>query len=214
MLRKVYNVHRLKTGSLDLTGHGADPKWKQAEKLTDFAYPWDAGKPPITSFSALHDESWFYCLFEVEDPNVIIHIEKNDKWEVVSSDRVEIFFRVNEKMNPYYCLEIDPKGRVLDYEASFHRKFNYPWSWPSAQLKIKASLVDGGYTVEFAISKESLKKLQILKDNQMEAGLYRANCTQLLDAQSHMKWISWVKPISETPDFHIPSSFGTLSLKQ
>jgi hypothetical protein len=29
-----------------------------------------------------------------------------------------------------------------------------------------------------------------------------------------MSWISWLKPTSETPDFHIPSAFGTLVLSE
>jgi hypothetical protein len=211
-MKKVYNVHPAKAGSLLITGGGTDPNWKHAEELTDFAYPWDHAAPPFTCFKALHDAAWVYFFFEVEDPHVFIHVEKNDKWEVVSSDRVEIFFRTNEGMNPYYCLEIDPAGRVLDYEASFHRKFNYPWSWPPGQLKIKAGKTGNGYKVEFAVSKKSLHDLGLLSGDRIEAGLYRANCTQAVDAQSHMKWISWVMPLSDTPDFHIPSSFGTLIL--
>jgi hypothetical protein len=51
-------------------------------------------------------------------------VVKNDKLEVVNSERVEIFFRKDEALTPYYGLELDANGRVLDYEAEYHRKFN------------------------------------------------------------------------------------------
>ncbi|MEJ7646360.1 MAG: sugar-binding protein [Chryseolinea sp.] len=209
---KFYNVQRLRKKTHTLNSWEIDKNWNDAEELTDFKYPWDSGQAPHTSFRALHDASWLYFLFEAADKNVIIHVVTNDKWEVVSSDRVEIFFRSNDEMNPYYCLEIDPKGRVLDYEATFHRQFNYPWTWPKDQLKITATEITGGYRVEFAISKKAMLDLGLLKGDRIEAGLYRANCVQAIDAQAHMEWISWVHPDSATPDFHIPSSFGTLRL--
>lgn len=209
---KFYNVRRIKKETPNVDSWNIHKNWNDAEALTDFAYPWDTEQAPHTSFRALHDASWIYFLFEAADENVIIHVSTNDKWEVVSSDRVEIFFRSNEEMSPYYCLEIDPKGRVLDYEATFHRQFNYPWTWPKGHLKIEATEITGGYKVQFAISKQAMGDLGLLKGNWIEAGLYRANCVQAIDAQAHMKWISWVHPDSTTPDFHIPSSFGTLRL--
>ena len=39
------------------------------------------------------------------------------------------------------------------------------------------------------------------------------SCVEITDDNSKIRWISWVKPGSETPNFHIPSSFGQLNLK-
>ena len=111
-------------GKLTLTGKGDDRQWQQAEALTDFKYPWESEPTPPTTFRALHDEAWVYFLFDVEDSDVNIHRDTNHKTEVASSSRAEIFFRINERLTPYYCLEIDPLGRVLDYEATYHRKFD------------------------------------------------------------------------------------------
>ena len=69
-----------------------------------------------------------------------------------------------------------------------------------------------GSTLEFALSKKSLKKFGLLKRNKIQAGLYRGECIELKDGKAEFKWISWVKPDSKTPDFHIPSSFGLLVL--
>jgi hypothetical protein len=93
--------------------------------------------------------------------------------------------------------------------------FDDTWTWPSGHLIIKANRFEKGYSVEVAISKESLKQLGLLKGNKLEAGLFRGECTELIDgSESKIKWISWVKPDSKTPDFHIPSAFGVLILEE
>ena len=79
---------------------------------------------------------------------------------------------------------------------------------------MKASRTKDGYNVEVAIRKESLVKLGLLKNNKLEAGLFRGECVSLEGDQANMSWISWLKPTSETPDFHIPSAFGTLVLSE
>jgi len=211
---KTYTVENIKNEEVIVTGKGDSKHWKKASNLTDFTYPWENKKSNTTSFKALHNQAWFYCLFEVKDPDIKVYIDKNDKLEVVNSDRVEIFLRKNEQMTPYYGLELDPNGRVLDYEAEYHRKFNPVWSWPTGGLIVKASRTNDGYKVEVAMQKESLIELGLLKGNKLEAGVFRAECTSLIGDQATMSWISWLTPASETPDFHIPSAFGTLVLEQ
>jgi hypothetical protein len=210
---KTYSVKKI-TGKLELSGKGDDPAWKRAHILTDFHYPWENGAPPPpTRFKALHNAEWIYFFFEVEDPAVFLSVKDNDKYEVAGSSRAEIFFKIDDDLRPYYCLELDPLGRVLDYEGTYHRDFNLNWSWPKDQLLVKTHRASDGYSVEFAISKSSLKKLSLLKDNVLQAGLFRADSFQDADGTRDFKWISWVKPDSKTPDFHIPSSFGLLRLE-
>jgi hypothetical protein len=209
---KEYSVKKL-SRNLAMSGRGDDPAWVQAPVLTDFEYPWEDEKAPVTKFKALHDKEWVYCLFEVTDSAAYIFRDKDDKSEVASSSRAEIFFRADEKMNPYYGLEIDPLGRVLDYEATYHRKFNGKWSWPKGHLVIKTNQRKDGYSIEMAVSKTSLKQLGLMKNNTLQAGLYRGDCFPKGNGEFTFKWISWVKPDSKTPDFHIPSSFGLLRLE-
>lgn len=209
---KSYSVKKI-SGTPSLSGSGDDGLWKRAHILSDFHYPWENGAPLPTRFKALHNDEWLYLLFEVEDPDVFIMKEKDHKSEVAGSSRAEIFFKRDDQMNPYYCLEIDPIGRVLDYEGTFHRKFNLDWSWPEGQLVIKTQQRKDGYSVEFAISKSSLEALGLLQNKTLQAGLYRADCKQTSDGTMLFKWISWVRPDSRTPDFHIPSSFGLLRLE-
>ena len=198
---------------LIITGRGDNPLWQSATELSDFSYPWEQQTPPITSFRALHNQNRLYCFFQVKDDNVQVLVKSNHKSEVVFSDRVELFFRENEKMSPYYCLEIDPHGRIFDYEAVHYRQFNYNWTWPAGQLIVKSSINNDGYIVEILVSKKSLEALGLLKGNKIEAGLFRANCSKITDDNSQIKWISWAKPESSRADFHIPSAFGILELQ-
>ena len=209
---KTYSVKKI-TDTIQLSGKGDHILWNSAQTLSDFSYPWEKGKAPFTKFKALHNDEWLYCLFEVDDQNVNIFQDKNHKTEVASSSRAEIFFKIDDKLDPYYCLEIDPLGRVLDYEGTYHRNFNVDWSWPDGHMIIKTELRKDGYTVEVAFSKASLENLGLLKNNILQAGLYRADCTPRSKGDPDFKWISWVKPDSKTPDFHIASSFGILQLE-
>jgi hypothetical protein len=209
---KTYPVKRIQ-GELQVTGKGDSPFWKEAGELTDFIYPWENEEPPLTSFKALHNADWLYCLFRAEDDNINLFVDKNVKSEVGASDRVEIFFKIDDHLSPYYGLEMDPLARVMDYKAEYYRKFDQGWSWPAGELVIKTDLGKDGYTVELAFSKKSLNALGLLKAKRLLAGLYRGNCIALKGKEATLKWISWVKPDSTTPDFHIPSSFGILILE-
>lgn len=210
---KTYHVKRTRE-DIAITGNGDAPQWSGASVLSDFSYPWESGQQPSpTSFKALHNEHWLYCLFEVHDNNVNIYTDKHEKREVVWSDRAEIFFKIDDQLTPYYCLELDPSGRILDYKGEHYRKFDFQWTWPAGGLIVKTHRTAQGYTIELAISKQSLTSLGVLKNNTLQAGLYRADCISLKGKDATFKWISWIRPDSETPDFHIASSFGILKLE-
>jgi Carbohydrate family 9 binding domain-like len=177
--------------------------------LSDFSYPWEKETPPRMLFSAQHDRDWLYCLFEVRDQNIQVFVDSNTKDEVILGDRVEIFLRQDESMSLYYGLEVDFHGRVYDYRASYHRQFDPQWAWPVGHLKVKAHRTPDGYWVALAISKESLTQLGLLKNNQLQAGLFRGQCI----SRNTMRWISWATPESPTPDFHIPSAFGIFTIE-
>jgi len=210
---KQYHVRNLGDKQFEVTGDGSNKLWKKANKLTDFTYPWNKEEAPFTSFKALHNNKWLYCLFQVKDQNINVYVDKNQKSDVLYSDRVEIFLRKDSVMSPYYGLEIDPHARVYDYEANYKGNHSAEWTWPKGHLIIRAKIVKDGYSVEFAISKESLMQLGLVKGNKLEAGLFRGNCIEIIKgSNSSIKWISWMKPGSPTPNFHIPSSFGILIL--
>lgn len=210
-----YTVNKIPNQTLKITGQGTDEHWQKANSLTDFSYPWRKETPPKTEFKALYDEEWFYFLYRAEDPEIITKSDPtiNQEMEVVNSDRVEIFFKKDDQMNPYYSLELDARGRILDTKGKYYRDIDFDWNWPEGHLIVEASMDENGYWVEGKISFESLRQLDMLGEGFLRAGLYRGEYQTLVDGKRETKWISWIKPDSETPDFHIPSSFGVLKLE-
>lgn len=191
----------------------SDDIWQQVEVLDDFKQPWKGGPMQKTYFRAFQDTQWMYIRYDVEDESVWVFERENNKMEVARSNRVEIFFKTDESLEKYYCLEIDSRGRVLDYSASFYRNFDYTWSWPEGQLSVQTELTEKGYKVDLQLGMESLKNLGILKNRAIKAGIFRGDCIDfgsLKGDDAEFNWISWVDPKTEKPDFHVESAFGTL----
>lgn len=187
--------------------------WNSAIQLSDFVYPWEKMTPPEMFFRAVHDEDWLYCNFRVRDRNVLTYVNNSSKEEVLYGDRVEIFFAADELLTNYYGLEIDANGRVYDYHASHYRKFNAAWQWPPDQLRIKSKRSEDGYEVAICIGIRSLIDLGVISGNTLRAGIFRGKCMEINFTEDRMRWISWIRPDSAFPDFHIPSAFGTLTLE-
>ena len=213
-MSKVYETMRLEGAkSLALDGCGSDCAWQSAHVLTDFSFPWTAREPPATEFRALWNEEGLYLRFDVTDADVVLGAGANAKEKVIGSDRVEIFFSTGPRLNPYYGIEIGPRAEVLDYEARYHRQMN--WDWSCDGLVAESSLTDFGYLVEGCIPMSTFKNLNCLhRDDQgyyLVAGLFRAEFSHGTEAGPVIEdWMSWVDPEVESPDFHVPSSFGTV----
>lgn len=199
---KVYKIHK----------NESFPKWNDIESLDDFIYPWKNKIRSKTVFQAYYDDENIYFRFLVDCIDPKFFVKDNNKLEVIHSERVEIFFRKDESMNPYYCLEIDPLSRVLDYKAQSYRNFDRTWKWPES-LCVKSEISEKKYSVEAKIKISTLEKLELIKGNQIEIGLYRGNCIELEEDKAVINWISWVDPKTESPDFHVASSFGLLQLE-
>ena len=219
--KKKYRVKRL--GSLNreanrgVEGILSDETWGLAVELGDFSFPWTDKEAPETLFKALWDDDLFYFRFEVVDEDVVLAEGADSKEKVVGSDRVEIFFTTGDDLEPYYGLEMDPRGEVLPYETRHHRQFNWDWSCPG--LKICPMLTDVGYDLQGSIPLQTFRDLGCLheKDGRsfLKAGLFRAEFSHGVgDEAVKDDWISWVDPGGEIPDFHVPSAFGVLSFER
>lgn len=211
---KEYQVHVIKEKQLIISGNGDDLEWDNAQILTDFCSPWSTGKGKEVIFKALWDRENLFFNFTVLDTE--IHIEKKDDSieSIGNSDRVELFFRTDPAMNPYYCLEIDTRGRVMDFIAYLDKNFDFNWKWPKNELTVKSSVKVNSFIVEGSISIESLKSLSLIKNNRIETGIFRAKYIKTQNESVKPNWITWINPNTETPNFHIASSFGVLILKE
>lgn len=209
---KKYQVNFIHKKQIDNADFRHLSCWEKANFLTDFSSPWKDDPISKIEFKALHDANNLYFNFKVFDTNIYID-QKDDGFESIgNSDRVELFFRTNELLNPYYCLEIDTKGRIMDFKALPNKDFDFDWKWPKEDIEVKALKDEDSFTVEGRISIQSLKDLNLIQNNILEVGVFRAKFSLAENLQYEPTWISWVNPNIETPNFHIASSFGKFVL--
>ncbi|MCB1237964.1 MAG: carbohydrate-binding family 9-like protein [Verrucomicrobiae bacterium] len=193
-------------------GFFADVPWETADVLANFAFPWEDRPAPRTEFRALWDAECLLFRFDCEDDDLVLADGADAKEKVIGSDRAEIFFAPDLSLDPYFALEMDPRGEVLDYEARHHRRMNWDWTFP--HLTLRAEIAGAGYTVKGTIPLQTLRDLHVLKPGASEffAGVFRAEFSHRDDGDVHQGWMAWVDPKTETPDFHVPSAFGVFEL--
>lgn len=187
--------------------------WEKANVLTDFVSPWDGELVKRIEFKSLWDSEKIFFCFKVYDQDVHIETKDNTVESIGNSDRVELFFRTNKDLNPYYCVEIDPTPRIMDFIALPNKNFDFKWNWPKNDICVKSSIEKDHFTVEISISIASLKKFNLIEDNRLETGIFRAKYMKKKNADFEPAWISWVNPNTDEPNFHIASSFGVLKLE-
>lgn len=213
---KTYEAKPLEPGaSIAIDGHGSVSRWQAANVLTDFDFPWIKRTPPATEFRALWNDQSLYLRYDVTDTDVVLGDGANAMEQVIGSDRVEIFFSTGPDLKPYYGIEIDPRGEVLDYQARFHRELDFEWSCDG--LKVATSLNDAGYVVEASLPIATFKTLSCLHRDDggdyLIAGLYRAEFSHGPSGGAIVEdWMSWIDPEVPMPNFHVPTSFGTIRL--
>ncbi|AUC85426.1 endoxylanase [Polaribacter sp. ALD11] len=208
-----YKVNFIKDKEVIILGDGNNSIWKKANGLTNFSSPWDNKPVKKIEFKAIHNSEKIFFQFKVDDDQTHVHASDDKKDSINSSDRVELFFRSDAALDPYYCLEIDTTARIMDFQARPNRVFDFNWNWPSKDIVVKASVNKDHFIVEIAISLQSLKDLNLLKEGCIETGIYRAKYNKQEDTSFEPTWITWVNPNTPTPDFHTSTSFGLLELE-
>tara|TARA_B100000809_G_scaffold90011_1_gene88519 strand:+ start:6615 stop:7250 length:636 start_codon:yes stop_codon:yes gene_type:complete len=208
-----YYVQNIPIKSLSINGKANADAWKQANVLIDFQSPWDSGPIAPIKFRALYDAENFYFSFCVLDTEVYTDTSANKDQNIGNSDRVELFFRSDASLNPYYCLEIDTTARIMDFEARPGKNFDFDWNWPIQHINVQSSIQNTCFVVEGTISLNSLRDLNLLKENKIEIGVFRAKYNKNGQGEFTPTWIAWVDPKTEDPNFHISSSFGVFHLE-
>ncbi len=181
-------------------------EWEQAVLIENLKAPWDNNGSDLTKFKAFVSNDYFNFCFQVVE-NTLMTVPFEKELSVASEDRVELFFSSDTSLAKYYCIEIDPKGNILDYSAKYYRDFSENWNFKSKMVATK--ITGTTYIVEGKISLKELRKLGI--SFPFYLGIFRA------DFKSHksddVTWYSWIRPGSPQADFHIPSAFGIVLLK-
>ncbi len=208
---KTYRLKNIGPIAIDVDGNLEDT-WDKAHTLTDITAPWNESMSFTNTFKALHNEEHLYFSFVVEDDDIYLENSYEDEESnAVRSDRVELFFRKPHQLSPYYAFEMDAKGRLFDSRGLFYQRIDSTWDVDKGGFTIQTSETDTGYILEGAISKKILHELDLINsDGSMTVGVFRGNYHSDTD---EVEWISWVKPKSSNPDFHIPSSYGKMILE-
>lgn len=188
--------------------------WSKANLLDDFTSPWKRKPINKIEFKAVYDSKHLFFRFKVDDDQPFIYSSGNKNDTIANSDRVELFFRSNASLNPYYCLEIDSLGRIMDFKAYPNKKFDFSWNWPLKDIQVNAFTKENYFIVEITISIQSLKDLNLLKNGVIETGIYSAKYKQQKDTTYKPTWITWVNPNTNEPNFHTAASFGILKLEK
>lgn len=185
-----------------------EPAWKTARREAEFLFPWSESGAPKTVFHALCDSQRLYFAFAVSDNDVVVEKAFTGESMLDREDRVEIFIAQDHALTRYFSIEIDPLGRVHDYSAGHYRKFDSSWDCPG--LRAAGRVSEGGYTVEASIPLQSLSQLTgcaVSPGSMLRVGLFRAEFRSGSLGDAADNWISWVKPDTAKPDFHVPSAF-------
>lgn len=159
--------------------------------------PWD-GLDDSTSVKIISGPDDLYFLYEVLDTTVTLTEDFSEEADVEPEDRVEVFFSPGPDMEIYYCAEIDPLGRVLDYSCRYPSKMDYGWDFST--LHVLSGLCDGGYTVAFKVSKKELESLGVDLSSGFYMGIFRAD----FRTDGSVNWYSHVPSEDESPNFHQP----------
>lgn len=169
-------------------------------QINEFHAPWD-GLTNSTRFTCHSSSDKFFFNFEVVDSTLTLTEPFTGERDVEPEDRVELFFSPDAKLKNYYCAEIDYVGRVLDYQASYYRKFDFDWDFSTLQLW--TSMTDFGYRVMGSIDLEELNALGI----DTAGGFYLGVFQDDFKPDGSVHWYSLIPTDDAEPDFHKPDVF-------
>ncbi len=173
-------------------------KIPEAAHIDGLYAPWD-GLSDDTKFRCASDGEQFVFFFEVRDSTLTLNPQFDSEATVEHEDRVEIFFSPTPDMASYWCAEIDPLGRVLDYAAHYPQKMDYDWNFES--LLACGHSVEGGYVVRGQVSLSELGKMGITPAKKFWLGVFRADYHPDLS----VNWYSAIASDDPAPDFHKPN---------
>jgi hypothetical protein len=210
---KTYVLARIPDPAPRIDGVLSADEWPPDRWETGLTFPWRDEAAPDTAFCMLTDGTALLIAFRVADADVVI-VEgaAGDESLVARGDRVELFLARDPDLDEYYSIEIDPRGRVLDYTAAYYRRFDNAWDCPG--LEVAARERPGGYDVEGRIPAVALKQmgLALAPDQPVLAGVFRGEFSHA-EGSPDESWISWVQPRVAEPDFHVPSAFGCFRVR-
>lgn len=159
--------------------------------------PWDGIEDStVVSFHA--DLDTLYFTFEVKDSTIVLKEPYCNEDDVNYEDRVELFISPSDSLGTYFCAEVDPWGRIMDYSCQYYRNFDFGWTWVG--LSTEGRITGNGYIVEGRIPLEMLCSLGMDLKKPFWMGIFRADFHQ----GRTENWLARFYPEVDRPDFHKP----------
>ena len=197
---------RVENKSITIDGNLDD--WKTTPLIIGLVEPWLGSQRDSTRFYACRDAEFLYLLFDVTEESLYYSIAEEER-SVDNSDRIEFFICKDSLMHEYYCMEITPHGKVMDYKAEYYRKFDYEWTFDT--LVLGTDIDDRKYYIEAAIPIKWLKRMGLISDDSsIIFGVFRADFIE--GEKSMINWYTWIDPSTRNPEFHVPAALGRLIL--
>ena len=198
-------------------------------------WPGSDGSQPVSRARVCWNvDDGLLVLYEVGPPFATARDDPKDKMSILRDSRVELFIAPLTDGTPLtrYCgFEMNAHGRVLDFTCTVPRQFDYGWQG-NAMMLADWRDSESGQTMLLAqfpwtdfCSDEQLAAIvaygsagpcaSIDASPRFHVGLYRgevdaarstADCTEFI-------WQSWIDPQSPDVNFHVPATFGTLTLE-
>lgn len=166
-----------------------------------FHAPW-SGLDNDTRFTCHATKDRFFFSYEVTDSTLILTEPFTNEMNVNDEDRVEFFFSPTKDLKkPYYCAEIDAKGRVMDYKATFYRQFDFSWNFSTIETHSK--ITPWGYRVGGSVTLDELRQLGI----RLEKGFWMGAFQDEANADGNINWFSLISTDDKEADFHQPKVF-------
>lgn len=114
---------RFATGPITIDGKADEPAWQRAEAIDNFGRPWlpeNERKPKtVTKARTLWDKDSLYIFADLEDHDLYADLLNHDD-RTWLNDVFEMFFRPDDTKPPYYELQVNAAGTMLD--IYFQRK--------------------------------------------------------------------------------------------
>ena len=168
--------------------------------------PWD-GLDDETEFTCYVKDGRLCFSFVIVDSTMTVSEDFPKERTVDDEDRGEVFFSCDSLMSSYWCAEIDPKGRPMDYAAHFGQPFDYEWNFST--LQAQGSLTEKGYRVDASVALSELRELGIdTKDFYM--GVFRAD----FHPDMTVNWYSLVSTDDKSPYFHKPNVLFPATIRE
>ena len=185
--------HRINPQSQTIVIDAVLDDCKDFKHSVGFNNLWSENTKDNTIFAYKISPEFFYFYFKTTD-STLTTSPYTKELAVADGDRVEVFLSSDKELTNYYCLEISPKGYILDYKAEYYRQFNNEWDFKS--LEISTKINDDNYIVEGKINLTELRSLGLEGDVFM--GAFRADYIN----NETIDWYTKTIPPSKKLDFH------------